>query len=101
MAKNNVNEEIKATEKEVVDVESTEVEVVKSKKKIPFKKILLGGVGAAVAVGGAALAIASKIRQEKEVLEYMKSCGNEGTESTDDSDEELKAMFESENNSEE
>lgn len=82
MAKKNKKEEIKEV---VVTEETTEVVAEETpKKKTNLKKIVGIAAGSVAAVGAVVGAVLVHNKKEKEILEYMESCGDKGTDIPDD-----------------
>lgn len=80
------NKKVKTEVKEKVVEQVTETAEETPKKKLNLKKVALVAGGAVAAVGAVAGAILFKKHSDKELLNYMESCGNEGTDLDDDPD---------------
>ena len=80
------NKKVKTEVKEEVKIQETEQAEETPKKKLNLKKIALVAGGAIAATGAVVGAVLFKKHSDKELLEYMDSCGNEGTDLDDSSE---------------
>lgn len=81
----------KKIETEVQEVESVETNVVETetnpKKKVSFKKVGIGVAGVLTLIAGVGAVVLHKAKREKEIQNYMDSCGDDGSDFDDEGED--------------